>query len=104
MRNILVFIANVDYKAECDEIIEYSTVSNNDNMIPDDYIEAIKYWTAHHFRKFSDFQTYPDNWKCHNKEIVSFIFKERYCEISEMASDYQNYVSVRIYPTNVRSI
>ena len=104
MKYILLFLAHLDYSTDCDEIIEYSSAIEDNRMIPDDYIEEMKYLTGHHFRKFIDVQTYPDNWGCHNKEIVSFIFKERYCELSEMASDSSNYMSIRIYPSNVRSI
>lgn len=103
MRFLLIFLGSFDFSVKCDEIVEYSTVSQSvDDMIPDDYIELIKYWTGRHISKFSDFQTYPDNWGCHNKEIVSFIFKERYCEISELFTDYTKYLSIRIYPTNQR--
>jgi hypothetical protein len=102
MKYLLIFLANLNYSEKCDEIIEYSTHKRYDIMIPDDYIEEIKYWVGRHFSKFSDFQTYPDNWGCHNKEIISFIFKERYCEISEMFSDTSNFISIRIYPSNLR--
>jgi len=104
MKYILLFLANVDYKAKCDEIIEYSTELKDCRMIPDDYIETMKSLTGHHFKKFIDIQTYPDNWGCHNKEIISFIFKERYCELSELRDDITSYMSIRIYPSNVRSI
>ena len=97
---ILIFMSNFDYTVKCDEVVEYTTEvhKNYDSMIPDDYIENIRYWTGHHFVKFSDFQTYPDNWGCHNKAIVSFIFKKRYCELSELFGDDTNYLSIRIYP------
>ena len=104
MKFILYFLANLDYSVKCDEIIEYSTKEKNCRTIPDEYIDLIKYWTGHHFRKFSDFQTYPDNWGCHNKEIVSFIFKKRYCELSEMTDDNDSYLSIRIYPSDVRRV
>jgi hypothetical protein len=68
-------------------------------MIPDDYIEEIRHWTGHNIGLFSDFQTYPDNWGCHNKEIVSFTFKQRYCEISEMFGEDKNHLSIRIFPS-----
>ena len=103
-RNILIFLSKFDYTQICDEVIEYSTETQkntNYRMISDDYIEEIRYWTGQHFWKLKDIQTYPDNWGCHNKEIVSFIFKNRYCSISELFSDDSNYMSVRIYPSNI---
>ena len=106
MKYLLIFLGHLDYSIKCDDIIEYSTIMHDkyNHMIPDDFIELIKYWTGRHFYKFSDIQTYPDNWGCHNKEIISFIFKERYCEISEMSDDTTNYMSIRIHPSNVRLI
>ena len=104
MRYILYFLANLDYSVKCDEIIEYSTEEKDCRTIPDEYINSIKYWTGPHFSKFSDFQTYPDNWGCHNKEIVSFVFNERYCELSELFDDNTSYLSVRIYPSNSRNV
>lgn len=106
MKNILIFLSNLDYTAKCDDIIEYSTDMHQMDCrtIPDEYIELMKYWTGRHFYKFSDFQTYPDNWGSHNKEIVSFIFKSRYCELSEMFDERTSYLSVRIYPSSVRHI
>jgi hypothetical protein len=88
----------------CDELIEYiiDVHPNSDIMIPDDYIEEIRHWTGHNIGLFSDFQSYPDNWGCFDKEIVSFIFKQRYCEISEMKNDAGEYIAIRIYPSNVR--
>lgn len=105
MKNLLIFMSNFNYSVKCDEIVEYTTdMQQKDNhTTPDDYIELIKYWIGHHFKKFNDVQTYPDNWGCHNKEIISFIFKDRYCEISELFDDNTSYMSVRIYPSNVRS-
>lgn len=106
MKYLLIFLANFDYSSKCNEVIEYTTDMHNKDtrMIPDDYIELIKYWTGGHYYKFSDFQTYPDNWGCHNKEILSFIFKERYCEISDLYDDNTSYMSIRIYPTSSRRI
>jgi hypothetical protein len=106
MKYILIFIGNLDYSAKCDQIIEYSTDMHQKDtrIIPDEYIELIKYWTGHHFHMFSDFQTYPDNWGCHNKEIVSFIFNKRYCELSELFDDNTTYLSVRIYPSDTRNV
>lgn len=106
MKNILIFIGSLDYSVKCDEIIEYSTDMHQKDMriIPDEYIELINYWVGRHFHLFSDFQTYPDNWGCHNKEIVSFIFNERYCELSELFDDNTSYLSVRIYPSNTRNV
>jgi hypothetical protein len=101
---ILIFLGSINFAEKCDEIIEYSTemYQTDQRMIPDDYIEEIKYWVGRHISKFSDFQTYPDNWGCFDKEIVSFIFKQRYCEISEMKNDAGEYIAIRIYPSNVR--
>ena len=106
MKFILYFLANLDYSADCDEIIEYSTDMHvkDSRTIPDEYIELIKYWSGRHFGLFNDIQTYPDNWGCHNKEIVSFIFNKRYCELSEMFDDNTSYLSIRIYPSNTHSI
>jgi hypothetical protein len=105
MKYLLIFLSYFDFSSKCDDVVEYTTdVHNDDRTIPDEQIEAIKYWTGRHFYKFSDFQTYPDNWGCHNKEIISFIFKERYCEISEMFNDNSNYMSIRIYPTSLRCV
>ena len=102
-RNILLFLSNFDYNQKCDEVVEYSTEIQKEirkSMIPDDYIEEFRYWTGSHYWKLKDIQTYPDNWGCHNKEIISFSFKNRYCSISELFSDDSNYLSVRIYPSN----
>lgn len=106
MRNILIFLSNFDYSAKCDSIVEFSTDLHQKDCrtIPDEYINLIRYWTGRHFYKMTDFQTYPDNWGCHNKEIVSFEFKSRYCELSEMFDDNTSYLSVRIYPTSIRSV
>jgi hypothetical protein len=101
-KNILIFLSNIDYTKKCDEVIEYSTNTNNTinrRMIPDDYIEEIRYLTGSKIKKLLDIQTYPDNWGCHNKEIISFIFKKRYCSISELFSNNSIYISVRIYPS-----
>ena len=101
-RNILIFLSNLNYTQKCEDVIEYSTQTHTDTnkrMIPDDYIEEIRYLTGCHFWKLFDIQTYPDNWGCHNKEIISFIFKNRYCSISELFSDDSNYLSVRVYPS-----
>lgn len=100
IKYILIFMSYFDYTTPCDTIVEYSTKSHNNNIhiMPDDYIEDIKYWTGNHFNKFSDIQTYPDNWGCHNKEIVSFIFNKRYCTLSEMFDDATTYLSIKIYP------
>jgi len=105
MKNILIFLGNFDYSVSCNEIVEYTTDlhQKDSRTTPDEYIEFIKYWIAHHFKKFDDVQTYPDNWGCHNKEIISFIIFNRYCEISELFDDNTTYLSIRIYPTNVRS-
>lgn len=104
MKYILIFLANLDYSVKCDDIIEYTTESygKDARMIPDDYIELIKYWTGRHYHKFIDLQTYPDNWGCHNKVIVSFIFKHRYCELSEMVDNSKSYMTIRIHPSDVR--
>ena len=101
IKYILIFMSNFKFDIECDQVIEYcSDVHPNcDIMIPDDYIEEIRHWTGHNFGLFSNFQTYPDNWGCHKKEIVSFIFKNRYCEISEMFGENMNHLSIRIYPS-----
>ena len=105
MKNFLIFIGNFDYSVKCDEIVEYSTFMHQKEtrMIPDEYIELINYWVGRHFYLFNDFQTYPDNWGCHNKEIVSFVFNERYFELSELFDDTSVYLSVKIYPSNTRN-
>jgi hypothetical protein len=101
-----MFLSNLDYTCKCDEIIEFTRNihGKDDRMIPDDYIELIKYWTGHHFYKLKDMQTYPDNWGCHDKEIISFVFKNRYCELSEMVDDKSCYMTVRVYPSNIRTL
>ena len=99
-RHILYFLSNIDYTQQCDEVIEYSTkITTNTRITPDDYVEEIRYLTGNNIRKLLDIQTYPDNWGCHYKEIISFIFKKRYCSISEMFSDNSNYISIRVYPS-----
>ena len=50
MKYILLFLAHLDYSTDCDEIIEYSSAIEDNRMIPDDYIEEMKYLTGHHFR------------------------------------------------------
>jgi hypothetical protein len=99
IKYILIFLSYFDFTFKCDDVVEYSTeIQKDSRMIPDDYIEDIRYWTGNHYSKFSDIQTYPDNWGCHNKDIVSFIFKERYCTLSEMFSDNNSYITIRIHP------
>ena len=102
MKYILIFLANLDYSVKCDDIIEYTTESygKDARMIPDDYIELIKYWTGRQYHKFIDLQTYPDNWGCHKMEIVSFFYNNRYCELSEMFGIENNHLSIRIYPSS----
>ena len=99
---ILVFMSNFNFDLECDEVIEYCSVvhPNCDIMIPDDYIEKIRHLTGYSFRLFSNFKTYPDNWGCHKMEIVSFVFDNRYCELSEMFGEDMNHLSIRIYPSS----
>ena len=45
MKNILIFIGNLDYSVKCDQIIEYSTDMHQKDtrVIPDEYIELINY-------------------------------------------------------------
>lgn len=102
IKNILVFMSNFNFNIECDEVIEYRSVvhPNCDIMIPNDYIEKIRHLTGNHFRMFSNFQTYPDNWGHHKMQIVSFIYNNRYCELSEIFDNMNNYLSIRIYPSN----
>lgn len=102
IKSILVFMSNFNFDIECDKVIEYCSVihHNCDIMIPDDYIEKIRRLTGDSFRLFSNFQTYPDNWGCHKMEIVSFVFDNRYCELSEMFGIDNNHLSIRIYPSS----
>ena len=101
IKYILIFMSYFNFDIVFDELVEYiiDVHPNSDIMIPDDYIEEIRHWTGHNIGLFSDFQTYPDNWGCHNKEIVSFTFKQRYCEISEMFGEGKNHLSIRIFPS-----
>ena len=101
IKYILIFMSHFNFDIVCDELIEYKSDvhKNYDIMIPDDYIEEIKKMSENNFSKFSNFQTYPDNWGCHNKEIVSFVFNNRYCELSELFGDNMNHLSIRIYPS-----
>ena len=100
--NILIYMSNFNFDIECNEVIEYNSAVhyNCDIMIPDDYIEQIRHLLGNNFWLFSNFKTYPDNWGCHKMEIVSFIFSNRYCELSEMFSNDENHLSIRIYPVN----
>jgi hypothetical protein len=102
LQNILIYMSNFNFDIECNEVIEYNSAvhHNCDIMIPDDYIEQIRHLLGNNFWLFSNFKTYPDNWGCHKMEIVSFIFSNRYCELSEMFSNDENHLSIRIYPVN----
>ena len=101
MKYILIFLGNFAFSEKCDDVVEYTTKMhpNTTRTIPDEYIEEMRYWIGYHFNRFNDVQTYPDNWGCHNRKIISFIFKDRYCELSEMFDDTDTYMSIRIYPT-----
>ncbi len=100
---ILVFMSHFNFDIEFDEIIDYKieVPKYSDIMIPDDYILEIRKLVGEGISNFSDFQTYPDNWGCHDKEIVSFVYNNRYCELAEMFEETANYLSIRIYPSRI---
>ena len=101
IKNILVFMSTFNFDMDYGKVVEYNSPVHptSDIIIPDDYIQKIRNLTGKHFKMFSNFRTYPDNWGCHKMEILSFVYNDRYCELSEMFGEYENHLSIRIYPS-----
>jgi hypothetical protein len=100
MKYFLIFLSNHNYISN--DVIEFTRPTNTNDLIytPDDYVKLIKFWTGTQFNQYENIKTYIDNWRCNDKTIISFIFKGRYCEISEIFGYNITYMTIRIYPSN----